>query len=396
MSAVVDLGRIEAAAAGAATRASVLVIGAGPAGLAVSACLKAAGLEPLILEQSSQVAVTWRHHYARLHLHTCRAHSSLPLLPLPEDLPTFPSKDQVVSYLEDYASHFDLRPSFDTRVKKLRWRDGQWCASTSRGLFFAPQLVVATGYNRVPRRPAFPGLSSFPGPAPHSSEYSTGRDFAGQRVLVIGCGNSGAEIALDLVEQGAHPDLVVRSPIHVTPREVLGTPTQTTNIRLSVLPVPVADFLAGAVLRWTMGDLSEWGIERPREGPNAQIWKYGRVPLIDVGTIERIKDGSIGVRPGVELIEGNRVRFADGSEDHYDSLVLATGFVTGLSSLLEDESGLLNDRGQPHVFGAEAAEGLYFIGYRNPPTGALREISIEAPTVAKAIAQKVGIRGRKG
>ncbi len=161
-------------------------------------------------------------------------------------------------------------------------------------------------------QPDLPGLDRFPGPSLHSSECSTGRSLVEKRALVIGCGNSGAEIALDLREHGASPDLVVRSPVHVTPREGLGRLTQVSSIRLSLLPVPLADCLARAVLRWTVCDLRPWGIERPREGPNLQIWKHGRVPLIDVGTIDRIKDGSLGVRPGVERIEGSRVHFADG------------------------------------------------------------------------------------
>ncbi|MEE2829808.1 MAG: NAD(P)/FAD-dependent oxidoreductase [Myxococcota bacterium] len=370
-----------------AIEAPVLILGAGPAGLAVGACLKKAGIEPLILEKANQVGSTWHRHYRRLHLHTARRHSSLPLHPLPPDFPTFPSRQQVVDYLEDYSRTFDLRPRFGTQVARVRRSEESWELTTDQGLFRAGSLVMATGYNRKPYRPSFVGMENFGGTILHSSEFQTGADFTGRRVLVVGCGNSGAEIALDLAEHGAIPSLVVRRPIHVTPRELLGTPSQTSNIRLSVLPVPLADFLALAVLRWVVGDLSSWGILRPKEGPNRQIWKYGRVPLIDVGTIDRIKDGTISVKPGVQEVGPRSVRFTDGEEEPFDALVLATGYRTALGDLLEDAEQLLNSRGQPHVFGEEAAPGLFFVGYRNPPTGALREISLEAPRVARAIAQ---------
>ena len=381
MSAVVDLG--------ARARSSrVLVVGAGPAGLAVAACLKDHGLDPTILEQGDQVGLSWRRHYDRLHLHTERRHSSLPLYPLPATAAKFPSRKQVVDYLDDYAEHFGLRPCFGTRVERIESEGDGWSVVTDRGLFRAPHLVMTTGYNRIPRSPSFPGLASFGGPVLHSSEYTNGRAFSGQRVLVVGCGNSGAEIALDLFEHGARATLVVRSPIHVTRREVLGSSAQSSNILLGMLPVPVADFVAGAVLRWSIGDLKPWGIERPKEGPNLQIWKYGRVPLIDVGTIARIKDGNIGVSVGVESVGAHDVRFADGTEQAFDALVLATGFTTGLARLLPDDSSVLTERGHPIAHGSEAAPGLYFVGFRNPPTGALREIAREAPAVARSIARR--------
>ena len=373
----------------ASVEVQVVVIGAGPSGLAAAACLKQRGIDSLIVEQAEQVGHTWRRHYDRLHLHTAKKHSALPFRPFPADTPLYPSRDQVIEYLEDYAAAFELQPRFGTQVTDAAPTSTGWRLHTSKGGIEAANLVIAAGYNRVPLRPELEGLTEFEGKVLHSSEYRTGRDFQGERVLVVGCGNSGAEIALDLAEQGAQPTLVVRSPIHVTPREVFGTPTQVTNIRLSRLPVALADFIALRTLPLLVGDLSAYGIERPSIGPNAQILKHGRIPLIDVGTIEAIKAGRIRVSPGIVRFSSTQVHFQDGEAQAFDTVVLATGYTTGLASFLHNASDILDPRGRPPAFGEETLPGLYFVGYRNPPTGALREAGIEAKRVAGLIAGKV-------
>jgi cation diffusion facilitator CzcD-associated flavoprotein CzcO len=214
----------------------VIIIGAGPAGLAVAACLKQAGIPNLILEKGDQVGATWRRHYDRLNLHTDKKNSELPFAPYPREYPRYPSRDQVVKYLEYYAKCFELNIRFDQEVKSTRWEAGQWLVETQDTLHASPNLVVATGYARQPVRPTWPGLESFRGSVMHSSEYTNGSAFKGQRVLVVGFGNSGGEIAIDLYEHGAEPAIAVRNAVNVIPRELVGIPILSIGILQNKLP----------------------------------------------------------------------------------------------------------------------------------------------------------------
>ena len=209
---------------------STIVIGAGPAGLAVGACLKRAGIPTLILEQSNKVGAAWHRHYDRLHLHTDKAHSGLPFVPFPKAYPRYPSRLQVIEYLETYARHFQLEPRFGQQVVVARHANGVWEVQTQDARYQALNLVIATGYNREPYLPSWPGQTSFQGALLHSSQYRTGEPFKHQKVLVVGFGNSGGEIAMDLWEHGAQPSLAVRSPVNVIPRELFGIPILAIGI----------------------------------------------------------------------------------------------------------------------------------------------------------------------
>jgi hypothetical protein len=169
---------------------------------------------------------------------------------------------------------------------------------------------------------------------------------------------------------------------------VLGNPSQNTNILLNKLPVGVADAIAVTLLRLIVGDLSSYGIERPKEGPNTQILKYGRIPLIDVGTIECIKRGEIQVQPGVDRFTETWVVFDDENAEAYDAVIMATGYRSGLEEFMDGAEDLLNERGYPRVFGEEMNEGLFFIGFKNPPTGNIRETHKEAKRIVRAVERK--------
>jgi cation diffusion facilitator CzcD-associated flavoprotein CzcO len=247
-------------------------------------------------------------------------------------------------------------------------------------------VVVATGYNGVANRPALRGLAGFTGSVVHSETYRNPLPYMGRRTLVVGCGNSGAEIALDLAEQRIDVAMVVRGPAHVVPRDLFGRPSQETSIMLSRLPVAVRDALVSPILRLAVGDLSRWGIVRPALGPNRLIEDAGRIPILDVGTIAEVKAGRIRVVPAVQEVLPDRVRFVDGRTEAFDAIILATGYRPGLDRFIDGFAPISDDRGRPHRFGAETrVPGLFFVGFRNPPTGALREIASEAPRVATAI-----------
>jgi len=364
----------------------VLVIGAGPAGLATSACLRREGVSHVVVERETQIAHAWHCHYDRLHLHTTKTYSGLPLMPWPRAAPRYPAREEVVRYLEAYATVHEVAPRLGVAVRAVQRSGDRFTVDTSAGVMTPRIVVVATGYNRVPRLPSIPGRETFRGSAIHAAAYRNAAPYRDCRTLVVGCGNSGAEIALDLAEHGVDVAMVVRGPVHVVPRDLFGRPAQHTSVLLSHLPLGLRDAIAMATLGLVVGDLSRWGIVRPAMGPNRLIEASGRVPMLDIGTIAMIKQGKIRVLPAVLEILPDAVRFAGGALLPFDAMVFATGYVSGLDQLIEGFETIADRRGRPNRFGEETAiPGLYFVGFRNPLTGALREIALEAPRVARSI-----------
>jgi len=347
-----------------------------------------------VLERADAVGSTWRNHYRRLHLHTVKQHSALPGLPWPDAVPAYPARQDVVDYLEAYARHFRLAPRFGAEVTRLARGPAGWTVTHTLGHTEAAAVAVCTGYNRVPLRPTWPGQEGFAGAVVHSGEYRDGAPYRGKRVLVVGAGNSGAEIALDLWEHGAASvALCIRGPLHVVPRDVWGIPAQVNSLRLMQhLPPRVADALSLAMLRRVVGDLSPWGIERPARGPVSQVVYDKKIPLVDVGTVALIRQGKIAVVPGIEAFTPEAVRFVDGRAMPFDAVVLATGYRTGLAGFLDDAPRYLDAEGYPRddAAGAARAAGLFFLGYRNPLTGALHDIARQAEATAEAIAEAHG------
>jgi indole-3-pyruvate monooxygenase len=369
----------------------ILVIGAGPAGLATSACLRRQGLPHVVLERAGQIANAWHRHYDRLHLHTTKTYSGLPMSPWPKAAPRYPARDQVVQYLQAYAAEHHVAPRLGVTVHAVQRRGEHFTVDTSAGVMRPRIVVMATGYNAVPRLPSIPGLDTFNGSAIHAGIYKSAAPYQGKRTLVVGCGNSGAEIALDLAEQGVDVAMVVRGPVHVVPRDMLGRPIQHTNVLLSYLPLGLRDAIAVATISLVVGDLARWGIVRPVLGPNRMIEESGRFPILDIGTLAMIKQGGIRVLPAVQEILPDRVRFADGTQHTFEAIIFATGYTSGLDKVIKDFETIADARGRPNRFGEETSiSGLYFVGFKNPPTGALREIAVEAPRVARSIRTAVG------
>jgi indole-3-pyruvate monooxygenase len=366
----------------------VLIVGAGPAGLACAACLKARGVEAIVLEAGPAVGGSWRNHYERLRLHTVQAESHLPGMPFPAEVPRYPARLDVVAYLEAYAARFGIAPRFDEAVRRVCVGEGGGLVvESARAVYEARAVVVAAGYNRIPNPDRLPGQDLFGGPVLHSSDYRAGDVFIGQRVLVVGAGNTGAELALDLAERGAQSTLAVRNPVNVLPRDFLGLPTQVTSIRFRKAPVKVADALGRLISRLAFGDLARHGFGRPELGPVSAIKQRRRIPLIDVGTIAAIKRGQIAVKPGVERLTEAGAVFRDGSgaEIEFDVVILATGFRPALAELV-DVPGALDADGHPRDWrGGAAHPGLFFVGYENVATGLLRELALQAQAVAAAL-----------
>ena len=368
---------------------SAIIIGAGPAGLAVGACLARSGVPFTILERGRVVGESWRCHYDRLHLHTNKGTSGLPFFPFPRDYPRYPSRDQVITYLESYAEAFQLQPRFGEEVISAERRDDRWHVRTQSLQYTAPHLVVGTGLNRVPVVPRWPGQANYRGRIMHSRDYRNGAEFRGARVLVVGIGNSGAEIALDLHEHGAQPAIAVRGPVNVIPRDILGVPVVAVGKLSGLLPPRIGDMVNAPLLRLFVGNLERFGLARPPYGPLTQIATTGRTPLIDVGTIGAIKAGKIEIRRGVDRFVEDGVVFADGRNEAFDAVILATGYRAALESLLKLD-GVLDEQGNPRPTAPSLPEGLHLCGFAQAPKGLLHQIAREAKQIASRIATAKG------
>jgi cation diffusion facilitator CzcD-associated flavoprotein CzcO len=223
----------------------------------------------------------------------------------------------------------------------------------------------------------------------HSSQYRSGAPFRDRDVLVVGFGNSGGEIALDLHEHGARTALAVRGAVNVLPRELLGIPIVAIGLAERALPPRVADCLNAGLLRAAVGDLTRYGLHKAARGPRAQIERDGRIPLIDVGTLALIRRGAIAVYPGVAHFSADGVVFADGRTSRFDAVILATGYRPRVDAFVSDAARVLDREGTPASSGCESAlPGLYFCGFRVVPTGMLREIGREARRISRAIARR--------
>ena len=363
--------------------ADAIVVGAGPAGLACAAAMGELGLNVTILEKSDAVASVWRRHYDRLHLHSDRGHSGLPGMAMPRTYPRYPSRAQVVEYLENYAMHFDLRPIFNSTVRTVR-RDGStWRVDTQQRTFTVPVVVIATGWADFPHLPTWPGSDAYKGSVIHSTEYNNPAAFAGKRVLVVGFGSSGGEIALDLAQANVDVTLAVRGPVQILPRDLLGLPIVTWAIAEARLPARVADFINAPAIRLAIGSVKHLGLKIASKGPRRMIEEDRRVPLLDVGTLARMRDGTIKLRGGIDRFTSDGVVFSDTPAETFDCIILATGFSPDLRGLLPEAKGVFDPHGMPLETGRATLEpGLFFCGLIASPTGQLREMGIEAQRIA--------------
>ncbi|MBT2875277.1 flavin-containing monooxygenase [Streptomyces sp. McG7] len=370
----------------------VHVVGGGPGGLSVAHALRARGVRAVVLERSERVGDSWRRHYDRLHLHTTRRRSALPGLPMPRRFGRWPSRDDVVRYLEKYAEHHRLEIVTGVEVSRIeRSEDGAgWLLRATGGReLTGAAVVVATGFNHTPRVPDWPGRDTYTGELLHASQYRNPKPFAGRDVLVVGVGNTGAEIAVDLVEGGAsRVRLAVRTPPHIVRRSTAGWPAQYSGILVRRLPVPLVDRISRLQARVAVPDLSEHGLPRPETGLYSRVLE-GAIPVQDVGLIDAVRAGSVEVVAAVKGFEEGEVLLTDGERISPDAVIAATGYERGLEGLV-GHLGVLDERGRPVVHGARTPAGapdLYFTGFTNPISGNLREMALDAQRIARAVAR---------
>ncbi|MGP3978080.1 flavin-containing monooxygenase [Streptomyces sp. 8N114] len=395
----------------------VHILGAGPGGLATAAALRERGISAVVLERTDAVGSSWRSHYDRLRLHTARTHSSLPGLPIPRAYGRWVARADVVRYLEQYAAHHRIEVATGVEVHRLDRANGtesetpggagdpegakdpegtgdpegtQWVLHANGGRrLTAPAVVVATGYNHTPHLPSWPGRDSFTGELLHASRYRSPAPFADRDVLVVGAGNTGAEIAADLVEGGAgRVRLAVRTPPHILRRSTLGWPSQRSAILCRRLPVRLVDRMAAQLTKLSVPDLAPYGLPRPEAGLYTRA-REGAIPVLDAGLVDAVRQGKVEPVAAVESFEDGKVLLADGETISPEVVIAATGYRRGLEDLV-GHLGVLDSRGLPRTHGRRthpAAPALYFTGFSNPLSGNLRELALDARRIAKAVAR---------
>jgi glycine/D-amino acid oxidase-like deaminating enzyme len=369
----------------------IVVIGAGPSGVATALSLRDRGLRPLLVDRADHVGSSWKARYDRLKLNTGRRTSHMPNRPYPKETGVFPTRDQVVEHLDRHAHEEGIELLLDTTVARMDPTASGWHVSTTSGDIAAKQVVVATGYEHTPKLPDWPGLDTFSGEVLHSSKYRNPAPFVGKRVLVVGAGSSAMEIVHDVATGGASAAwLAVRTSPHIAIRALPGGfPSDYIANRLFDAPVWLADSLSRIAQRIDVGDLTEYGLPAPAEGMFARGKRLGRAPVIvDREVIHAIRDRVFEVVPTVERIDGDSVSLIDGRVLEPDVVVCATGYVRGLEPMV-GHLGVLDERGVPKSIGVTAAApGLRFIGFLSRP-GLISFVAKQSEHVAKHIADEL-------
>lgn len=350
-----------------------LIIGAGPAGLAVAGRMRKQGVGFEVLESSKKIANRWHHHYDRLLLHTVKQLSHLPHLEFPEDYPTYVPREQLVKYYENYAKHFDIKPQFDEKIVSIKLENEGWEVISERGKkFVAKNVIIATGTNRIPYVPVFKNQEEFQGNIVHSINYKNAEPFLNKKVLVVGMGNTGAELALDLSENNIDVTLAVRSPIAIVPRDVNGRPVQLTAKTLAKIPFGIGDWLGTQIRKMIIGDLTKYGVPLSKQHPVAQLRETGKTPVIDLGTVAHIKNGRIKIVGKIDCFFEKGVQFENGEKHEFDSIILATGYRAKVEDFLENGKEVLDKYSVPkQPIGEGEFKGLYFVGFDNYKLGGI-------------------------
>lgn len=369
------------------TSSPVLIIGGGAAGLSAAAAMAGRGIHATVLDQDDCIGGTWARRYQSLKLHTIRRFSGLAHYPIPKDRSRYLTKDEYAAYLREYAQVLGLDVLLGERVDAVREipenTDAmRWEVSTSAGTRHAKAVVIATGHYAEPHYPTFEGMANFSGRMIHSAQYTTGAAYKGQKALVIGLGNSGAEIAAELAKQGASSVSVsVRTTPPIVTREILGiVPVQLLGIALTPLGMPQAiDRIGAALRRISLGDLTRYGLGEAAWGPFAAR----RPAVIDAGFVHHLKQGRIVIRPKIARFDATDAVYEDGSREEIDVVIAATGFRTGLEKILKVPD-VIDDDAQPRFRwgGQISAPGLFSIGFNETVRGQLFEINRESRRLA--------------
>ncbi|XP_057483122.1 probable indole-3-pyruvate monooxygenase YUCCA8 [Actinidia eriantha] len=387
-----------------------VIVGAGPSGLAVGSCLREQGVPFVVLEKADCIASLWQKRtYDRLKLHLPKQFCQLPNMPFPDHFPEYPSKKQFIDYLESYAKHFDITPQFNECVQSAKYDEAcrLWRVKTvltggsarAEVEYICQWLVVATGENAERVVPKIEGLKEFSGEVLHACDYKSGEKFTGKRVLVVGCGNSGMEVSLDLCNHNAKPSMVVRSSVHVLPREIFGKSTfEFAVMMMKWLPVWIVDKILLILTWFIMGNIEKYGLKRPSIGPLELKNTQGKTPVLDVGTLQKIRSRDIKVVPGIKRFSKGTVELVNGKNLEIDTVVLATGYCSNVPYWLQ-ETEFFSKNGFPNApfpNGWKGKAGLYAVGFtRRGLSGAASDAARIAQDIGKVYKEDLNQKKQK-
>lgn len=328
------------------------IVGAGPCGLAAQKNFKQAGIPYVAFERDDDVGGAWNgaaksaRVYDSAHLISSKRLTEYVDFPMPDDYPAYPSARQAHAYLRSYADAFELWDSirFGTSVLSAVRDDGGWIVQTDRDaerLRFAG-LVVANGHHWDPLIPNWPG--EFAGEVFHSRDYREPSKFVGKRVLVVGAGNSGCDVAVEACQVAQCVVHSLRRGYHVLPKFLLGKPIDLCGERLLRwrLPLWLRRRIAGAASRISLGSPARYGVPEPDHA------LFETHPIVNSQWIYFLGHGRIAVKPEIERFDGDRVRFVDGSEETFDTIALATGYRISFPFL--DDAELSRQDGVPDLY----------------------------------------------
>jgi cation diffusion facilitator CzcD-associated flavoprotein CzcO len=388
--------------AGGRRDARVCVIGAGSSGIAACQVLHARGIPFACFEKGSQVGGNWRYMndngmssaYRSLHINTSRGLMAYATYPMPDEYPDYPNHAQIAAYFDSYVDHFGFRDRirFNTEVTRVEPAPGSgWNITLDDGTTTHHEAVlVANGHHWDPRWPEPPFPGEFHGRQLHAHDYKTPDDMAGQNVLVLGIGNSATDIAVEASRVANMTYLAMRRGAYVIPKYLKGRPTDELGTELtSRLPLAVQRWFYARALKTAQGEMESYGLP----APDHKLLEAH--PTISSDLCARIGHGRIKVKPNIERLEGDRVRFTDGTTEQIDTIVYCTGYKISFPFFPDD---LISAPGNRIPLYRRVVDpehpGLYFIGLIQP-LGAIMPIAeLQSEWVADILEGKVALPSR--
>jgi putative flavoprotein involved in K+ transport len=370
------------------TSPDVVVVGAGPSGLAVARELKRRhGIRTLVIDRAAAPVISWRTRYDNFRLNTNGFLSHLPGQRIPLKAGRWPTKEDMVRYFDSYVQRQNIALELGCEVNRVDRAESGWQLDTSSGEIAAPAVVLATGNYGRPAIPPWPGLSHFSGELIHSAEFRNAWPFQGRDVLVVGAGNSAADIAVQLANDGARRIwLAVRTPPHLVHRAMGPIPSDVFLEVFARVPASTVDPVIGRLNRLMWGDLSEYGFFQPPLGLKASVEQRGRIQTLADELIKCVRAGRVEVVGAVEAVESDQVLLAGDTAVAPEVIIAATGFGRDLDGVV-GHLDVLDEEGNPRGgFISHVTDGLFAIGYGIPPRGPLRAIRLHAAPLADEIA----------